>query len=36
MKFIFKRYLQFEQEHGDADSVEKVKAKAIKYVEGKK
>jgi rRNA biogenesis protein RRP5 len=35
MKFFFKRYLAFEREHGDELSVEKVKTKAMEYVESK-
>ncbi|XP_062503604.1 protein RRP5 homolog isoform X2 [Corticium candelabrum] len=35
MKFFFKRYLEFEQKHGDEDSVTAVKQKAIDYVESK-
>lgn len=33
MKFIFKKYLDFEKSHGDEDAVEKVKELAAKYVE---
>lgn len=35
MKLFFKRYLDFERKHGDALSVEKVKTKAMEYVESK-
>ncbi len=33
MKFIFKKYADFESAHGTADSVEQVRALAIKYAE---
>ncbi len=33
MKFIFKKFLDFEKMHGDEDSIEKVKEMASKYVE---
>lgn len=33
MKFIFKKYLDFERLHGNEESVEKVKELAAKYVE---
>ena len=32
-RIFFKRWLRFEEEHGDETAVEKVKAKAAKYVE---
>ncbi|CAN0384506.1 unnamed protein product [Discosporangium mesarthrocarpum] len=32
MKSIFKKYLQYEVDHGDPDGVEAVKAKAKEYV----
>lgn len=35
MKYFFKRFLEFESAHGDAASVEHVKAKAVAYVESK-
>ena len=35
MKFFFKKYLGFEEKHGDAQSVNKVKKKAQEYVEAK-
>ena len=35
MKFIFKRYLEFERKHGDDLSVENVKTKAMDFVESK-
>ncbi|MEO0336705.1 MAG: hypothetical protein AAF202_09930 [Pseudomonadota bacterium] len=35
MKFIFKKYLSFEQEHGDEATVEAVKQKAIAYIREK-
>ena len=35
MKLFFKRYLDFERKYGDAFSVEKVKTKAMEYVESK-
>ncbi|XP_048585462.1 protein RRP5 homolog isoform X2 [Nematostella vectensis] len=35
MKFLFKKYLDFEREHGDEMSVEAVKTKAMEYVESK-
>ena len=35
MKFIFKKYLSFEQEHGDEATVEAVKQKAITYIQEK-
>jgi len=35
MKHLFKRFLEFEQNHGDAKSVQEVKQKAIAYVESK-
>ena len=33
MKFIFKKFLDFEKTYGDEDSIEKVKEVASKYVE---
>ncbi|PRW55969.1 RNA binding rRNA processing [Chlorella sorokiniana] len=33
MKFLFKRYLDYEKKHGDAASVEHVKRRAMEYVE---
>jgi rRNA biogenesis protein RRP5 len=33
MKFLFKRYLNFEREHGTAADVEHVKRKAMEYVQ---
>jgi rRNA biogenesis protein RRP5 len=33
MKFLFKRYLDFEKTHGDAAGVEHVKQAAKEYVE---
>lgn len=33
MKFIFKKFLDFEKVNGNEDSVEKVKELAAKYVE---
>ncbi len=35
MKFFFKRFLDFEREHGTADQQEHVRAKARAYVESK-
>ena len=35
MKFFFKRYLDFERKFGDELSEEKVKTKAMEYVESK-
>ena len=35
MKFFFKRFLQFEKDHGDEKSVEEVKRKAREYVASK-
>lgn len=32
MKGVFKKYMQFEQEHGDEAGVENVKGKAMAYV----
>lgn len=32
MKGVFKKYLQFEMDHGDEAGVEAVKAKATEYV----
>ena len=33
MKFMFKRYLEFERKHGSGSTVESVKQKARAYVE---
>jgi rRNA biogenesis protein RRP5 len=33
MKFIFKKFMEFETEHGTSDAVERVKEMAIQYVE---
>ena len=33
MKFIFKKFLDFEKAHGGEDTIEKVKEVASKYVE---
>ncbi|CAL9060989.1 unnamed protein product [Musa banksii] len=33
MKFLFKKYLDYEKAHGDEDTVEHVKRKALEYVE---
>lgn len=33
MKFIFKKYLDFEKAHGSDESVEKVKEMALKYAD---
>ncbi len=35
MKFMLKRYLKFEQEHGNEERVEKIKEKAMAYVMSK-
>jgi len=35
MKFLFKQYLQFEEDHGTEERMEYVKQKAIQYVESK-
>jgi hypothetical protein len=35
MKFIFKKYIDFEKLHGDQTLVENVKEMALKYVENK-
>ena len=35
MKFIFKRYLEFERQHGSSADVEAVKEKAKAYVESR-
>lgn len=32
MKGVYKKYMQFEMEHGDKAGVENVKAKAMEYV----
>ena len=33
MKFLFKKWLTFEKEHGDDESVSSVKQAAMRYVE---
>lgn len=33
MKFLFKKYLEFEKSHGDEERVEYVKAEALKFIE---
>ncbi|URE17983.1 Suppressor of forked protein (Suf) [Musa troglodytarum] len=33
MKFLFKKYLDYEKAHGDEDTIEHVKQKALEYVE---
>ena len=33
MKFLFTRFLNFEKEHGDEDSVEHVKQKVVDFLE---
>ncbi|XP_060066718.1 protein RRP5 homolog [Ylistrum balloti] len=33
MKFFYKKYLEFEKEYGDSETVESVKKKALEYVE---
>ncbi|XP_027363474.1 rRNA biogenesis protein RRP5 [Abrus precatorius] len=33
MKFLFKKYLDYEKSHGDEDRIESVKRKAMEYVE---
>jgi len=35
MKAIFKKYLEFENSHGDAQGVDRVRKKALEYVESK-
>ncbi len=35
MKFFFKKYLEFETVHGDQQSIDKVRKKALSYVESK-
>ncbi|XP_078421131.1 protein RRP5 homolog isoform X1 [Cetorhinus maximus] len=35
MKFFFKRYLEYEKKHGNEESVQAVKEKALEYVESK-
>ncbi|XP_074089895.1 protein RRP5 homolog [Macrotis lagotis] len=35
MKFFFKRYLDYEKQHGTAETVQAVKEKALSYVEAK-
>ncbi|XP_007665837.1 protein RRP5 homolog isoform X2 [Ornithorhynchus anatinus] len=34
MKFFFKRYLDYEKQHGSPETVQAVKEKAVEYVEG--
>ena len=36
MKFVFKRYLEFERKHGTSATVEAVKDKAKAFVEAKR
>lgn len=33
MRTIFKKYLEFEQKYGDADSITKIKLLAAEYVQ---
>lgn len=33
MKFLFKRYLQYEQQHGDPAAVAHVKKQALEFVQ---
>ena len=35
MKFFFKKYLEFETTHGDQQTIDKVRKKALNYVESK-
>lgn len=35
MKFFFKRYLDYEKQHGTEKDVQAVKAKALEYVEAR-
>ena len=35
MKFFFKKFLEFEEKHGDRQGVNRVKRKAQDYVEAK-
>lgn len=35
MKFMLKRYLAFEQDHGDEEKVDRIKEKAMAYVMSK-
>ena len=35
MKAMFKKYMEFEEEHGDQKSIELVRKKALEYVESK-
>jgi rRNA biogenesis protein RRP5 len=35
MKFLFKKYLEYEKQHGDEASVDRVKKAAMDYVENK-
>ena len=35
MKFIFKKYMDFEMKHGSEENVERVREKAVEYVESK-
>lgn len=32
MKFVFKKWLQYEKEHGGEDDIERVKEKAMEFV----
>eukprot|EP01126_Amoeba_proteus_P033648 TRINITY_DN3310_c0_g1_i1.p1 TRINITY_DN3310_c0_g1~~TRINITY_DN3310_c0_g1_i1.p1 ORF type:complete len:1748 (-),score=331.88 TRINITY_DN3310_c0_g1_i1:88-5331(-) len=32
MKFMMKEFIQFEQDHGDEDRIEKIKQKAVEYI----
>ena len=33
MKFLFKKYVTFEEEHGTKSSVDKVREKAAQYID---
>lgn len=35
MKFFFKKYLEFETSNGDQHTIDKVRKKALQYVESK-
>lgn len=35
MKFLFRRYLEFERDHGSPDLVEEVRMKAREFVEAR-
>ena len=35
MKFLFKKYLTFEEQHGNKGTVEAVRRKAVEYVENR-